>query len=66
MTLKTKIGMIFGFPIYLSMMAIILILASSIWIIAKLINLIGILDSLDWLFKETIKRIRKPKKKNES
>lgn len=64
MNLKTKIGMIIGIPLYSGIMIVIILLASIIWIMAKILNLIGTIDSLEWLFKKTAEKARKLRTKS--
>lgn len=59
--------MIIGIPLYTGIMIVIILLASIIWIMAKILNLIGTIDSLEWLFKKTAEKARKlrPKSKED-
>ncbi len=61
MTTKTKIGIIIALPLYAITMIGAAILATSIWAIGKILNILGIIDGLSWLMDETRKKMKRMK-----
>jgi len=59
LNIKTKIGIIIALPIYAITMIGVAILTTSIWVIGKALNILGIIDGLAWLMAETRKKVKR-------
>lgn len=63
--IKTKIGLFVALPIYAAVILSTGIIVSLVWLIAKILNLAGILDAFIYLLQQTKSRLIKWKHEKE-
>jgi len=63
--IKTKIGLFVALPIYAAVILSTGIIVSLVWLIAKILNLVGILDAFIYLLQQTKSRLIKWKHEKE-
>jgi hypothetical protein len=55
--LKIKFGIILALPFYFGISLVVIILASIIWILAKILKIVGFLDGMNYLLVKTKQKI---------
>lgn len=55
--LKIKFGIILALPFYFGISLVVIIMASIIWILAKILKIVGFLDGMNYLLGKTKEKI---------